>query len=60
MQQCGKGKAKASEPPECNQCVELGLECELGLSKLTSCTKCHEVKAKCEWPGKKKLERKHK
>ena len=57
-QQCGKGKGKASELPECSQCVEHGLECELGPSKSTSCSKCHEVKAKCEWPSEEKLERK--
>ena len=48
MQQRGKGKAKASELPVCNQCVEHGLECELGPGKSTLCMECHEVKAKCE------------
>ena len=60
MQQCGKGKEKVSEPLECSRCAEHGLKCELRPGKLTSCTECHEVKAKCKWPGKEKLERKHK
>ena len=38
--------------------MERGLECKLGPSKSTSCTECHEVKAKCEWPGEEKPERK--
>ena len=59
-QQRSKGKAKALEPPVCNWCAEHRLECKLGPGKLTSCTECHEVKAKCEWPSKEKLERKHK
>ena len=40
--------------------MERGLECELGPGKSTSCTECREAKAKCEQPGKEKLERKHK
>ena len=60
MQQCSKGKAKASEPPVCNRCAERGLECELGPGKLTSCTECCEAKAKCERPGEEKPERKRK
>ena len=60
MQQCSKGKVKTLEPPVCNQCAECGVECELRSSKLTSCMECHEAKAKCEQPGKEKLERKHK
>ena len=28
------------ELPECSQCAERGLECKLGPSKSTSCTKC--------------------
>ena len=51
---------KASEPLECSQCAEHGLECELRPSKSTSCTKCCEAKAKCEWPSKEKPERKRK
>ena len=51
---------KASEAPDCNRCAERGLECELGPGKLTSCTECCEVKAKCERPGEEKPERKHK
>ena len=58
MRQHGKGKGKALEPPECSQCMERGLECELGPSKSTSCTECREAKAKCKWPGKEKPERK--
>ena len=42
----------------CNWCAECGLECELGPGKLTLCTECREAKAKCEWPGKEKPERK--
>ena len=57
-QQCSKGKAKVLEPLVCNWCAECGLECKLGPSKSTSCTKCCEVKAKCEQPDKEKLERK--
>ena len=59
-QQCRKGKGKASEPPECSQYVEHGLECELRPGKLTLCTECREVKAKCEQPGEEKPERKRK
>ena len=44
----------------CNQCVECGLECELGPSKSTSCMECHKVKVKCEQPSKEKPERKRK
>ena len=58
VQQCGKGKGKVKEPLVCNQCVECGLECELGPGKLTSCMECQEAKAKCKWPRKEKLERK--
>ena len=57
-QQHSKGKAKASELPVYNRCAECGLECELRPSKLTSCTECRKVKAKCKRPSKKKLERK--
>ena len=60
MQQCSKGNVKALEPPVCNWCVEQGLECELEPGKSTLCTKCHKVKAKCEWPSEEKPERKHK
>ena len=60
MQQHRKGKGKASELPEYSPCVERGLECELRPGKLTSCTECCKAKAKCERPGKEKLERKHK
>ena len=58
VQQCGKGKGKVLEPPECNQCIERGLECELGPGKLTLCIECHKAKAKCKQPGKEKSERK--
>ena len=58
MQQHGKGKGKAEELLVCNRCAECGLECELGPSKLTLCMECCEAKAKCEWPGEEKLERK--
>ena len=58
MQQCRKGKGKASELPECSQCVKHGLKCELRPGKSTSCTKCHEAKTKCKWPSEEMLERK--
>ena len=58
MQQCGKGKGKASELLECNWCVEHGLECKLGPGKSILCTECCGAKAKCEWPGEEKPERK--
>ena len=51
---------KASEAPDCNRCAERGLECELGPGKSTSCTECHEAKAKYERPGEEKPERKRK
>ena len=57
-QQRGKGKGKASELPECSQCMEHGLKCELGPGKSTLCTECCKAKVKCERPGKEKLERK--
>ena len=60
MQQCGKGKGKASELLMCNRCAECRLECELGPGKSTSYTECHEAKAKCERPGEEKPERKRK
>ena len=59
-QQCGKDKAKALEPLVCNRCVEHGLKWELRPGKLTLCTECREAKAKCEWPGEERPERKHK
>ena len=59
MQQHGKSKGKVSELLVCNWCAEHGLECELGLGKLTLCTECQEVKAKYEWSSEEKLERKH-
>ena len=59
-QQCGKGKSKAEELPVCNWCAEHGLKCELRPGKLTSCTECCEVKAKCKRPSEEKPERKHK
>ena len=49
---------KALELPVCNWCTEHRLECKLGLGKSTLCMECCEVKAKCEWPGKEKLESK--
>ena len=59
-QQHGKGKVKVSESPDCQWCVEHGLECELGPGKLTLCMECREVKAKCERPSEEKPERKRK
>ena len=59
-QQHSKGKAKASEPLVCNQCMERRLECELRPGKLTLSMECHEAKAKCKRPSEEKPERKHK
>ena len=52
-QQCGKGEGKVLEPPECNQCMECGIEYELRPGKSTSCIE-HGIE--CELgPGKSTL-----
>ena len=59
-QQHGKGKAKASESLDCQQCQDHGLECKLGPDKSTSCEECREAKVKSKHPGEVKPEQKWK
>ena len=59
-QQHGKGKAKASEAPDCQWCQDCVLKCKLGPGKFTLYKECHEAKVKCERLRDEKPERKQK